>query len=117
MPTDKMPLSRAGITSLRYGSRIERGHVIIRRPHGSIDRYDALLNMAERSLDEPARLASARAEGVREGYRAARRWPWRSIEDAAWAALDELDLLDCVEDGELTLRAWTTETRERELAP
>jgi hypothetical protein len=66
MPADLMTLSRAEITSLRYASSIERGHVMIRRPHGSIDRDDALLNMAERSLDEPTRLAAARAEGAAE---------------------------------------------------
>lgn len=48
----------------------------------------------------------------REGYRAARLWPWRNIEDAAWVALDELDLLDNV-DGELTLRAWGGEREDR----
>lgn len=47
------------------------------------------------------------SRAFREGYRRRRRWFW-PVRQAAWAALDEWDLLDNVA-GELTLRAWGDE--------
>lgn len=67
---------------------------------------EVLFDMAERSLDEPTRLAAARAEGVREGIEMAARWhDGEADRIRAESRMDSMKHIDAIGDHEAAAEA------------